>query len=275
VATIATGCGTVQAFADLTEALQDEGFSQVQVNVAGGDPVSLTVRADAPPGDSTDDGHRTAAELVWDRFPRRFEQARFTIDGDRRVVTRAQLQDRFGDRPGRLDEQGDLADDINRIGFGLVLSLLLGGVLLVAVVAVVTLVVVRSRRRTVRRPLAGPFPPPTLTGPAPWAPPPGGAGAADHDATPPAPPVPPATGWTPAPPPTDGHDAGSPPTAPASAPTHRPPDQDQTGAWSPRPWTPPGEPEPRQVESKADARRLGRPARGPRPPDSQIPPGWS
>lgn len=289
---VSAGCGTVRAFTDTIEALEDEGFSKVQVNVAGGDPVALTVKADGPPGESTDEAHRIASELVWDEFPRRFDEARISIDGDRQVLTRGQLQERFGDRPEGLDDQ-DLGDDVNRIGLGLVLTVLLASVLVVAVVGLVTLLLVRSSRRSPRSPSRPSARLPAGTGPAPWAPPPGAGSSGAAPGGPGLPagsPVPPAGGWAPADPaaadrpwvpawndpptapggaepgapapgtPSDGREPGAPPEAAPRAP------------WPAEP--PAGEAVPPHGESKADRRRLGRPARGPRPPAGNTPPGW-
>lgn len=277
---VAGGCGTVRAFTDMTAALEDEGFDKVQVNVAGGDPVALTVKADGPPSRSTDEAHRVASELVWDEFPRRFEEARFTFDGDRRTVTRSELQQRFGDRPEGLDDQ-DLAEDINRIGLGLVLTLLVAGLATIAVIGLVTVLVVRSRRRSPRLPPPA-FPPVGPgPGPAPWAPPAPGSSAA-----PPGPP--PSAGSIPTTPPAWKDPPTTPPTPPTAPAWNDPPTVSAGRPGSDRPGPAPGlEPAadrssssesatdaPPRREGKTDRPRLGRSPRGPRPPASHTPPGW-
>ena len=251
VLALLAGCGTVRAFTDLDGALRDAGFTSTRVNVAGSDPVALTVRADAPAGDSTEEGQDAAAELVWTTFPRRFDEARITIDGQSRTVTPAQLQERFGDRPAGLDDQ-TLGDDFDRIGIGIVLGVLVAGVLAVGIAGLVALVVVRRRRR--RRP------PPLVGGPpAPWAPTAG--------------PVPPPGGWGPpqAPPVTPSPPTAPSPTAPPAPPPSAPDDPTSPAAATPPPWTPAPL---SHREARADARRRGRPVRGPRPPSTQLPPGW-
>lgn len=235
------GCSTVQAFTDLTSELEDEGFSDVQVNVAGGDPVALTISADSPAGTGTEEARDRAAEVVWDTFPRRVDEVRITIDGVARTLTAADLQERFGDRPAGLEE-GDLGDDVNRVGAGVLVGLLLVGVLVVATTGSVALLVVRRRRRAPARPR----PPWAPTGPVP----------------PPAGPVPPPGGWTP---------IGGPPTAPPTG-AEGPP---ATGPPAPTGPPPPGAVHPpSRRQARADARRRGRPVPGPRPPESQLPPGW-
>ena len=277
------GCSTVQAFTDLASELEGEGFSDVSVNVAGGDPVALTVSADSPAGTGTEEARDQAAEVVWDTFPRRLDEVRLTIDGEGGTLTAAELQERFGDRPAGLEE-GDLGDDVNRVGVGVLVGLLLAGVLVVATAGVVALLVVRRRRRTAARPRppwapTGPVPPAAGTGPPPAGPVPPPGGWTPVGGPPPAPPTgpegPPVTGApvppgapspTPdGPPPAPGDDAAAPGDAGAAPP-----------AWwtQPRP-TPPGTVHPpSRREARADARRRGRPVRGPRPPDSQLPPGW-
>ncbi|MGI8938215.1 MAG: hypothetical protein ACR2JF_08400 [Iamia sp.] len=180
VAALIAGCGTVQAFTDLDSALSDAGFSSTSVNVAAGDPVALTVKADSPDGDTLEEAHATAAKIIWETFPRQFDEARITIDGDRRTVTAAQLQEELGDRPAGLDEEGSLTDDVNRLGIGLLIGILLTGIAVVAIVGLVALLVVRSRRRAQGAARPGPpvpWAPPVTGGPAPGpVPPPGGWG---------------------------------------------------------------------------------------------------
>ncbi len=258
IVALAASCSTVRAFTDLDSALTDAGFTSTQVSVGGSDPVTLTVSADAPAGDSTEEAQDAAAQVVWESFPRRFEQARITIDGEERTVTPTELRERFGDRPAGLDEHGDLGDDVTRLSIGLIVGILVAGVVVVALIAVVAVVVVRRRRRA-----AGPRP----GGPeVPWAPPPGLGGT-------PAAPVPPTGGWgppvggTPQPPGGGAGPGGSspPPSTPPLAPPAEPP--------SAQPDVVPEAPDP-TPESRADARRKGRRVPGPRPPASQIPPGW-
>ncbi|HXH58078.1 hypothetical protein [Iamia sp.] len=283
VLAVLAGCSTVRAFTDLSSELESAGFTSTQVNVSGGDPVALTVRAGAPSGDTTDEGHDAAAEIVWDTFPRRFAEARITIDGDGRTVTRAQMQERYGDRPAKLDDGGELSDDINRVGIGVLVALLGGGVLVVVVVGLVVLLVVRSRRRAAGSRPGAYGPPGSEMTPAPWAPRPGDAPAGPPTGPPPEPPpeptsgptatptgpVPPATGWTPAPP----NPGWGPDHERAATPPPPPPWSDPVTDGAPGDGSP-DEAAPTPQEARAEARRTGRPVRGPRPPDAQLPPGW-
>ena len=249
-------CSTVEAFSDLDGDLRSAGFTSTQVTVAGGDPVVLVVSADAPAGDTTTEGHEQAAELIWDRFPRRFEAARLTIDDDTRTVTRAELQEQFGDRPNGLDEGGDLADEVGRLGLGLLLGVLVLGLVLVFVAGLVTLLVVRARRAARLQAAGHGGHPGPLATPVPWAPPPAGP-------MPPAPsptgPVPPPAGWAPAAP-APGWDEPRDPADPDPQPSMAAAD----AASEP----------PATSEDRAERRRLGRRPRGPRPPATQLPPGW-
>ena len=238
-------CSSVEPFTDLTTELGDAGFDNPSVFVLAEDPAVLTVRAGAPAGKTTAEGHDAANRLVWTRYPRRFERLRVTIDGERRDHTRAQLAEALGPRPEGL-EDGSLDDDVGRLVTWTVVGLLglgLGGL---AFVGLIVLLVVRSRRRSGRS-----RPRPVPLHPAPWAP----AGHPPAGAPGPAP-VPPPGGWTPAAP-----GAWAPPAPGATPP---PP-----ATWAPSPTASPADDLP-----PADARQLGRRPRGPRPPATQLPPGW-
>ena len=269
---LVVGCSTVEAFTDLDAALRDAGFTDTRVNVAAGDPVALTVSADAPPGDSPEEAQTAAAEVIWTTFPRRFEEARITIDGDSRTVTAEQLQEQFGDRPADLDDQGELADDVNRVGVTVVVGILLTGLVVVAVAGLTALLVVRRRRRAASSTSSGrraPWAPPPHLGGPPGTPVPPPTGWGDpHGGTAP-PPSPPGPAWTPGGPgPADPTGTGPPPEQGAPPPTTPP-------SWAqPRPGRPMPAPAMSHRQARADARRRGRPPRGPRPPDDQIPRGW-
>src|SRR3954452_5602049 len=93
---VATSCGTISAFVDLSDELSDAGFSDVSVNVdsnSGG--AGLRIDATAPPGDTTEEARRKAAEIAWTTFPRRFESLQLDIGGTV-VLDRSQLEAEFG-----------------------------------------------------------------------------------------------------------------------------------------------------------------------------------
>jgi hypothetical protein len=282
VAAIA-GCSTIEAFTDLSSALRAEGFTDIEVTVGGGDPVVLVVNADAPSGSTTSEALDDATEIVWTTFPRRFEVLQLTVDGERRRLGYDEIEEDLGARPARLDRT-DLTDEVTRLSLGLIVGLVATVILILLVVGVVLLVVSRRRRR--RGVMGGPPP----AGVAAWAPPVGAAGpGAQHPgwgpptgwpptgAGPPPPgwfPPPgwvPPPGWAPPGPPTGpatgppGSSAG-PPTGPAGPPPG-------PAGWTPTPPAPPLTAEER-AEARRDARRRGRPPRGPRPPATQVPPGW-
>ncbi len=256
------GCSTIEAFTDLTSALRDEGFSDVEATVGGGDPVVLVVRADAPPDASTTEALDDATEIIWTTFPRRFDVLQLTVDGEGRRQDYDEIEEELGARPASLDET-DLTDEVTRLSIGLVVGLVAGVLLVALVVGVVILVATRRRRH--RGVMGGP-PPTGLTA---WAPPVGAPGLPPQTwGPPPGPPNGPPTHWAPpAGPPASGPPhPGQPLAPPAGAlPAH-----------TPAPPAPPAPP--LTAEEKADARRearrIGRRHRGPRPPATHVPPGW-
>ena len=112
------GCSTIEAFTDLTGALRAEGFTDVEATVGGGDPVVLVVKADAPPGSTTDEALDEATEIVWTTFPRRFDVLQLTVDGEGRRLDYAEIEADLGARPARLDET-DLTDEVTRLSLGI------------------------------------------------------------------------------------------------------------------------------------------------------------
>ena len=103
---LAAGCGTIGAFVDLQDDLQNAGFSDVNVNVdcdSGGDV--LRIEATGPPGDTPEEAQRKAAEIAWTTFPRRFELLRLDIGGQSVTLDRAQLEQEFGPRDPDLDDK--------------------------------------------------------------------------------------------------------------------------------------------------------------------------
>jgi hypothetical protein len=235
-------CSTISSFADLIEELQEEGFTDVSANIDQRNASALVVSADAPAGTTVTDAQDQAAEVVWTRFPRRFEGLRVTIDGEREEWTYDQLEDELGPRPAGL-EDGDLGDDINQVALIAVIGTLVAGVVGIAVVGLIVFLVVRANRRN--RP-----PRPTWPHPQPWMPPPPGMPTSGG-------PVPPPGGWAP---------AGAPP-----GPTPAPPSPPSL-AKAPVPPFPPAPAGRRRRDP--DARRLGRRPRGATPDKAHTPPGW-
>jgi hypothetical protein len=261
------GCSTIEAFTDLTGALRAEGFSDVEATVGGdGSPVVLVVTADAPSGSSTDEALDEATEIVWTTFPRRFDVLQLTVDGEGRRLDYAEIEEDLGARPARLDET-DLTDEVTRLSLGLVVGLVAGVLLVALVVGIVLLVATRRRRR--RGVIGGP-PPTGLTA---WAPPVGAPGG-----PPPAwgPPTGPPAAWAP-PPHASPPESTSPPPGPIEGgpPTGPPPPPPAPPAPTP-PATPAALPltAEERADAKREARRIGRRPRGPRPPATQVPPGW-
>ncbi|HYI60414.1 MAG TPA: hypothetical protein VEW93_01265 [Acidimicrobiales bacterium] len=158
-------CSTIRVFTDFGAVLRDAGFGDVTVTIDSRGPSTLVVTASAPGGDTLTEAHDLAAELAWQRFPRRFEELRVTLDGERREHTRAQLEEAYGPRPAGLDET-DLGDEVTRFGVTALVSVMVVGLVVMAGVAVAVVLVIRARRR--RRPAQGDRP---VDPPPPWPPP--------------------------------------------------------------------------------------------------------
>ena len=144
---VAAGCGTIGAFVDLQDELQDQGFSDVNVNVdsdSGGDV--LRIEATGPPGDTLEEARRKAAEIAWTTFPRRFQLLRLDINGQSVTLNRAQLEQEFGARDPDLDDK-ELEDDIRYLGIGLRLALAVGFVLCVGLIILIIVLVRRSGKK--------------------------------------------------------------------------------------------------------------------------------
>ncbi len=246
-------CATIRVFTDFAEVLRDAGYDDVAVTIDSRGAGVLVVSASAPGGDTLDEAHDRAAELVWRRFPRRFEGARITIDGERRNHTRAQLEETYGPRPASLDET-DLTDEVTRFGVTALVAAAVGGVVVLVGAGLVVFFVLRARRRRPPGPTVFVPPgthPPGVSHPTPWMP---------VESSPPQ--------WQPTP-----GEAAQPPTAPPTLTPPPPPSAwPSPGAMSspaPSPTTRHAPPEDRSTR-----RRLGRRPPGPTPPPDQTPPGW-
>jgi hypothetical protein len=143
---IAAGCGTIEAFLDLQERLEDQGFSDVDVNVDTGGGDTLRIDATQPPGDTPEEGAEKAAETAWTTFPRRFEQMQLNIGGTSFNLNRQQLEQQFGPREARLDEK-ELEDDVKNIGVGVLIALGVGAVLCLGLIILIIVLVMRSRKK--------------------------------------------------------------------------------------------------------------------------------
>lgn len=244
-------CSTIRVFTDFAGVLRDAGFDDVAVTIDSRGAGVLVVSASGPAGDTLDEAHERAAELVWQRFPRRFEGVRITVDGERRDHTRAQLEEEYGPRPASLDET-DLTDEVTRFGVTALVAAAIGGVVVVVGIVVVVLLVVRARRRRPPRPAFAPpgaYPHGGGGHPTPWMPVE----------------VPTPAQW---PPPGDAPGAAGPPSPPPPPPPTWPPPGETGG-----PAVAPSDLRPRS-EDCSTRRRLGRRPPGPTPPSDHTPPGW-
>ncbi len=143
-ALLVAGCGTVRAFLDLQEALEEEGFTDVNVNVGVGD--GLLIEGRAPSDLDRREAEERAAEIAWTEFPRRLDSLTVELDGGSRVFSRGELEEQFGPRPSGLDDK-DLEDDVRDFGVGLVIALVAGAVLCVGLIILAVVLVRRSGRK--------------------------------------------------------------------------------------------------------------------------------
>jgi len=194
---VSAGCGTIGAFVDIKEELEQEGFDNVGIEVtdlSGAD--ALQVTADPPGGLGVEAAQNRAAEITWKTFSRRFDRLEVVLSGTSRTYERAELEEQFGARPAGLDDK-ELGDEIRNIGIGVLIALVVGGLLCVGLVVLVVILVLRSSRKKKQaaqqqwQGQTGPGQPPWSGGP--------GVGPGVAGGPPPQPPQPPAQsppGWS-------------------------------------------------------------------------------
>jgi hypothetical protein len=147
VLVLTSGCGTISAFVDLQDELNNAGFSNVSVNVdsgTGGD--TLKIDATRPPGTTLEEARTRAAQIAWETFPRRFNRLLLDIDGQTVSLSRDELQQQFGPRPARLDRKA-LEDDVRNLGIGVLIALAVGFVLCVGLIILIIVLVRRSGKK--------------------------------------------------------------------------------------------------------------------------------
>lgn len=193
-ALVTSACSTIDELFQLEERIEREGYRVDNVfhEDFGTGRNEVQIEADSNRGLQGAEGIEEIAQVVWTTYPRRFDTVAVTLDGTQDILSRGELQERFGPRAERLDER-EFSDDVS--GTIRTIAIVAAIALVVAVVAIVLIVrAVRKRRRD--RP---PGPPPYggYGGPGgygmPPPPPPGGWGAA----VPPPPPSGPPPGYTP------------------------------------------------------------------------------
>lgn len=188
-----SGCAGLGELNQLQDRIERDGYdvSSVFHEDFGSDENQVEVVAERGRGETGLDGQLEIAGVVWETYPRTFDHVLVELDDDSVRFSRGTLQERFGTRAERLDEQ-EFSDDIRSgmrgAAIGLAVALAIG---VSAVVVAVVLVRRRRRRNPPPPPPPPPYgygwrppPPPPPSAPPPgWAPPPGSA--------PPAPPPPP------------------------------------------------------------------------------------
>ena len=161
-------CGTVRSTIDVLRTMRSDGYHNINVRFDSSNGFdTVVVRASGGP---SEDPVGRAAEIVWTTFKFKFDQIDVSVNGDRHLFSRSELQERFGPRPSGLDK--DLAKDVFRT-IGIVAAI---GVVFVGIVVLIIVLVVRNSRR--KRPppppgwyggYGGPPPPPP---PSHWGTPP-------------------------------------------------------------------------------------------------------
>ena len=238
------GCSAVTELLQLTERIQREGYSSVEVfhadSFGAATASEVQVEASTGRGEPPPAGQQEIAEIVWNTYPRRFDVVTVDLSGDFESFDRDELTSLFGARDPSLDEK-EFNDDITS---GIKVAGLVAGIGLIVLVVVIVLLVRRSnRRRREQWPGMPPSAPsgyatygagygPPGSGVPPPPPPPFGSPPPPHVAPPPpdAWPPPPAGGVPPAP--------GSPPPpagppSPTAPPPPSPPSPNQD--WPPPP----------------------------------------
>ena len=179
-------CSTIDELFQLQERIEREGYRVTNVfhEDFGRGANEVQVDAERNRGLAGAEGREEIAGVVWTTYPRRFQTVDVTLDGEEEVFSRGDLQERFGPRAERLDEEA-FSDEVTRtIRTGAIVGAV---VLLVVVVAIVLIVRAVRKRRRGRMP---PPPPPGTWGPPGMPPPPPGPppGYAPPSGYPPPPP---------------------------------------------------------------------------------------
>ncbi|MDQ6724847.1 MAG: hypothetical protein M3066_01525 [Actinomycetota bacterium] len=155
------GCRNVHGAAEVSSALGQVGYGDVDVSFRSGGGIDL-VRIDATTAAAPDDQRlRQAAAAVWSTLPFRFDRLRLSVTAPERVVDATygyeQLTGLFGPRPAGLDRR-QVGDEVVVSGLKLVVLLSVGALLSVALVLALTLFALRNVRRRRRLPDVGSLP---------------------------------------------------------------------------------------------------------------------
>ena len=174
-ALLLVSCAGIDAELDLEDKLVDRGFTKVRAegHEDEGDghlEISATVAAEGEQAVSR--RMAEASRLAWTTFPYRFDRMRVVLhhggSTSRQVLPATDLQAQYGPRPAHLDDRS-VSDEQRRIGlWGAVM--IAAALLVVVGVAVLVVVLVRRSRR--RRPPgwdSGPWRPPPVRPPEPYA----------------------------------------------------------------------------------------------------------
>ena len=165
-----SGCGTLSALTEIEDALEEDGFFDVSLNldvVNGVDTAEVTATSHRTLDDV--EAIERAAEIVWREFDRRVDAVEVDVGAAADAFGRDELERRFGPRPAGLDDES-LGDDVRRIGIGVVIALAVGGLLCAGLVILIVVLLVRSRRKRGPPPYPPGYGPPPHGAPAPVPP---------------------------------------------------------------------------------------------------------
>lgn len=162
------GCRTVEGSLDLERALEQAGYTEVDVSPFSGSLSHLEVSLVPASEEGGPEGQADqAAGIVWTVFPLRFEHLTVEVrtSGGRvaQPYSYDEMTTRFGPRRPSLDRR-EMRDEVAKVAVGVTAALVGAAVLVVAGSAVAVALMVRSHRR---RAAAGPPPwPPGPPSPA-------------------------------------------------------------------------------------------------------------
>ena len=136
------GCGRAQGVADTRQALEGAGYREVDVDLRAGSGIGVA-RVDAAPGGPAPE---TAARVVWDTLPVRFDQLIVAVGGATTPFSYEELTGRFGPRGASLDGR-QIDEQVVRSGLKLMLLLSAGALLSVGFVVVTARAGIRAVKR--------------------------------------------------------------------------------------------------------------------------------
>lgn len=150
---VLAACSTIRGVLDTTQALEREGFTEVDMSfdsAEGFDRVDVILRPASSSGDAEGQAEE-AARVVWTTFPLRFDLLQVELLGSfegssTSTYTYGEMVELFGPRDPGFDDK-ELSDDVVRAGLGIAIVLAVGGIIFLAAVVLAIVMGVRTSRR--------------------------------------------------------------------------------------------------------------------------------